>query len=74
MYLMHTISNCSPIAFSAPAAHEGIRYVQGVDDARNVTQNCQTDVDEQVGIAASLEEDTEGWEDDGEDDLADVTV
>ena len=45
-----------------------------MDDARNISQYCQEDVDQEVGIAAALEEDTERWEDDGEDDLADVAV
>ena len=50
------------------------KYSQGVNDTWNVTQNRKTDVDEQVRIAAALEEDTEGREDDGKDDFADVTV
>ena len=45
-----------------------------MDDARNVTKDGQQDVDEQVGIAATLEEDTERRKDDGDDDLADVAV
>jgi hypothetical protein len=45
-----------------------------VDDTRDITQNRQQDVDEEIGIATSLEEDTKGWEDDGKDDLADVAV
>lgn len=43
-----------------------------MDNTRNVTQYCQENVDEEVGIATALEEDTKGREDDGEDDLADV--
>ena len=39
---------------------------------RNVTQASQQDVDEEISIAAALEEDTEGREEDGEDDLDDV--
>jgi len=39
---------------------------------RNVTQNGQQDVDEEISVAAALEEDTQRWEDDGEEDLADV--
>ena len=45
-----------------------------MDDARNVAQNCQEDVDEEVGIATALEEDTKRWEDDGENDLADIAI
>ena len=46
--------------------------LQCVDDTRDITQDCEQDVDEEIGIAASLEEDTKRREDDGEDDLADV--
>ena len=45
-----------------------------MDDTRDVAQYCQEDVDEEVGIATTLEEDTEGREDDGEDDLANVAT
>lgn len=48
--------------------------VQGMDDTRNVTQDGQTDVDEHVGTTSALQEDTQRRQDDGEDDLADVTV
>ena len=41
---------------------------------RNVTQDGQQDVDEEVGIASALEEDTERRKDDGEDDLEDVAI
>ena len=47
---------------------------QGMDDTRNVTQYRQEDVDEEVGIASALEENTEGWEENREDDLADIAV
>lgn len=32
--------------------------VQSVDDAGNITKDGQQDVDEEIGIAASLKEDT----------------
>lgn len=38
------------------------------------TQDGKEDVDEEVGTAATLEEDTHGREDDGKEDLADVAV
>jgi hypothetical protein len=38
----------------------------------NVTQDGQQDVDEEISIAAALEEDTQRWEEDGKDDLANV--
>jgi hypothetical protein len=41
---------------------------------RNVTENSQQDVDEEVCVAAALQEDTQRREDDSEDDLAEVTV
>jgi hypothetical protein len=43
-----------------------------VDDTRNVTKTGQQDVDEEVSAAAALEEDTNRWEDDGKENLADV--
>lgn len=46
--------------------------VQRVDDARDVTQDRQQDVDKEVGAAASLQEDADGREDDREDNLADI--
>ena len=48
--------------------------LQGMDNTRNVTQYCQEDVDEEVGIATALEEDTERRENDGEDNLADIAT
>lgn len=38
----------------------------------NVTKDGQQDIDEEISIAAALEEDTERREEDGKDDLADV--
>jgi len=46
--------------------------VQSMDDAGNVSEEGQQDVDEQVGTAATLKEDTKRWEDNGDDDFADV--
>lgn len=45
-----------------------------MDDAGNVSEDGEEDVDEEVCTAAALKEDTEGREEDGEDDLANVTV
>lgn len=44
-----------------------------MDNSRNVTKDGEQDVDEEISIAASLQEDTERREDDGKNDLADVT-
>jgi len=46
--------------------------VQSVDDSRNVTKDCQQNVDEEISTAPSLKEDTKRWENDGKNDLADV--
>jgi hypothetical protein len=46
--------------------------VQSVDDTREVTQDGEQDVDEEITAASALEEDTDRREDDGKDDLADV--
>jgi hypothetical protein len=45
-----------------------------VDDTGKPTQDGQTDVDQEVGTTSALQEDTQRRQDDGENDLADVTV
>ena len=45
-----------------------------MNDTRNVTKNRQQDVNEEIDVAATLQEDTKGWQDDGEDDLDDVAA
>lgn len=47
---------------------------QGVDDAGDVAKDGQQDVDEEVGIATALEENTKRRQDDGEDDFDDVAA
>jgi len=46
--------------------------VKGVDDTRNVTKDGQEDVDQEIRIAAALEEDTNRRDDDRKYDLDDV--
>jgi hypothetical protein len=48
--------------------------IQGVKDPRDPAKNGQEDVDEEVGIAASFQEDAEGREEYGGDDLDDVAA
>lgn len=43
-------------------------------DTRDVTQYCEEDIDQKVGIATALEEDTNWRQEDGENDFANVTV
>ena len=45
-----------------------------MDDAGNITQDGEQDVDQQVRAAATFEEYTKRWQDDGEDDLDDIAV
>lgn len=47
---------------------------QSVNDTRDITQDGQQDVDEQVAIAAALKEDTQRREEDCKDDFANVAV
>jgi len=44
----------------------------GMKDTRNPTQDGKKDVNEEICGASSLEEDGEGWEEDGEEVEADV--
>lgn len=46
--------------------------IQSVDDTGNVTQDGEQDVDAEVSTASSLQEDTDGWQDDGKNDLEDI--
>jgi len=46
--------------------------IESMNDPWKPSQNCEQDVDEEVSIAPSLEEDTEWWKDESEDDLDDV--
>lgn len=43
-----------------------------MNNARNVTKDRQEDVDQEVGTAATLKEDSERRENDGKDDLANI--
>jgi predicted DNA binding CopG/RHH family protein len=52
----------------------GGENVQSVNDTRNITQDCEEDVDQEICSATSLEENTNWWENDSKNDLADITV
>lgn len=43
-----------------------------MDDTRNVSEDGQDDVDEEVRIASTFEEDTDRRQEDGKDDLRSV--
>jgi len=45
-----------------------------VDNAGNVTQDGEENIDQEVAVAAALKEHSERGEEDGEDDLDDVAV
>jgi hypothetical protein len=49
-------------------------YLQSMNDAGNVTEDGEQDVDQKITTAATLEEDSQRGEDDGKDDLADIAV
>lgn len=50
------------------------RNLQRMDDAGDVAQDGQTDVDEKICATAAFKEDAQWRQDDGEDDFADVAV
>lgn len=50
------------------------RNLQGVDDTGDITQDGEKDVDEEVTSTSTFEENTQRWEDDGNDDFADISV
>jgi len=43
-----------------------------VNDTRDITQDCQQDVDQKISSTSALEEDTKRGEEDGKNDLADI--
>ena len=45
-----------------------------MDNTWDIAQDCEEDIDQKVGIAATLEEDTNWWQKDGENDFANVTI
>ena len=45
-----------------------------MDDTWDVTEDSEEDVDEEVAATPALEEYTERWQDDGDDDFADVAT
>jgi hypothetical protein len=58
------LSQCLWLGSELMFGHEGIL----------TTEDGQEDVDEEVGATATLEEDSDGREEDGEDDLDNVAV
>jgi hypothetical protein len=50
------------------------KHIHGVDDTRDPSKNGQTDVDQEISTTSALQEDTQRRQDDGEDDLADVSI
>lgn len=68
MYLQN-----SQLLFSLKSARTE-EDAQGVDDAGDVAKDGQQDVDEEVGIATALKENTKRGQDDGEDDFDDVAA
>lgn len=45
-----------------------------MDNTRKVTQDSEQDVDKEISVASTLKENTDGGQDDGKNDLADITV
>jgi len=43
-----------------------------MNDSGNITKDCQQDVDQEVSTTSALEEYTKRWQDDGENNLANV--
>jgi len=48
------------------------QYVQCVDDSWDITKDGQQDVDEKVCSATALKENSQRWQEHGQDNLADV--
>lgn len=48
--------------------------IEGMDDSWNVSEDCQEDVDKEINTASSLEEHTNRWQEDREDDLDNISI
>jgi len=46
--------------------------INSVDNAWNVAEESEEDVDHEVDAAASLQKHRDGWEEDGDDDFANL--
>src|SRR5271154_5554057 len=46
--------------------------LQRMNDTRNIPEAGEQDVNEEVGAATTFKEDADGWQEDGENDFADV--
>ena len=46
--------------------------IQSMDNTRDITQDCQTDVDQEVSTTSFLKEDAQRRQDNSKDDLAKV--
>ena len=67
-----TARESGQLPFITPVPGFGGRAMCSEDSKITYAENGQEDVDQQVGAAPALEEDTQRREDDGEDHLADV--
>ena len=46
--------------------------LQRMNDTRNIPEAGEQDVNEQVAVATTFKEDADRWQEDGENDFADV--
>jgi hypothetical protein len=47
--------------------------LQRMNDTRKIPEAGEQDVNEEVAVATTFKEDADGWQEDGENDFADVT-
>ncbi|EHA23142.1 hypothetical protein ASPNIDRAFT_37167 [Aspergillus niger ATCC 1015] len=70
----YDIAERNELASESPEIHHLAGHVQGMNDTREPTQDCQTDVDQEISTASSLQENTQWRQDDRKDDLADIPM
>lgn len=61
-------------SFHRRRGHRIFRDLQGMNNTRDITKYSEENIDQEVGVAATFEKDTKRRDEDGEDDLADVTI
>ncbi|PWY64576.1 hypothetical protein BO83DRAFT_402315 [Aspergillus eucalypticola CBS 122712] len=70
----YNIAERKELVSESPESHHLANHVQGMNDTRKPTQDCQTDVDQEISTTSSLKEDTQRGQDDRKNDLADIPM
>ena len=75
IYLSFVLAGLDSVSrFHRRRDHRIFRDLQSMNDTRDITKYSEENIDQEVSVAAAFEKDTKRRNEDGEDDLADVTI